>query len=250
MYSTTIAAISLACACGGVVAGMLLRYIIPGHHLDDDSKEGIKLGTGIIATMAALVLGLLVSGATTSFNAQSAGLQQLAGNLLLLDRTLAHYGPETREARARLHDLASAMADRIWPSDRNSVMGEDLAKQGRALFDAIRRLQPSDEVQRDARDHALEMNSEVARARWLLTHRDYDTLPTPFLVVLCFWFFVLFVCLGAFWTRNATVVCMLFLCAVSIASAMFLIVDLDRPFEGLIQVSRGTFDDLLSQLGQ
>lgn len=253
MSSLLIAGMSLLCAFGGVVCGMLLRRLVPEPHLDTDSIEGIKLGTGIIATMAALVLGLLIGGAKSSFDSHSASLQQLASNLAYLDRTLAHYGPDAAAARAHLREMIPLIIDRIWPRDgvqQFDAPNAAIADRSRAMFDAIRALRPADEAQQDARDHALQMNSDMTRARWQITHRDYDTLPFPFLIVLLFWFFVLFASLGAFWTRNATVVAVFFICSLSVASAMFLIVDLDQPFEGVIQVSQGTLVDLLSQLGK
>src|SRR5262249_12002126 len=157
-----------------------------------ESKDGIKLGTGIVATMAALVLGLLISGAKSSFESQRTGLQQLATNIILLDRTLAHYGADAKPARAQLRNTVTAMIDRIWPTDGSQDSGladAAITEKGGALYDAIRSLTPSDEEHRGARAHALQMNSDFARARWQLTHRDYDSLPTAFLIVLLLWFF-------------------------------------------------------------
>jgi hypothetical protein len=251
MNSLVIGGTSLACAFGGVLVGMLLARAIPITHLDTNSREGIKLGTGLVATMAALVLGLLISGAKSSFDSQSAGLRQLAGNLMFLDRTLAHYGADADRARAHLHDMVAAMVDRIWATDGSpdpASLDAVIADHGRATFDAIRELTPDNEVQQDSRARALQMNGDLTRARWLITHRDYDTFPMAFLVVLLFWFFILFASLGAFWARNLTVVLTIFVCSVSVASAMFLIADMDQPFEGLIQVSPGTLNDALTQM--
>lgn len=253
MNSLLIAAISLACAFGGVVIGMLVRRFIPEQHRVKESTEGIQLGTGLVATMAALVLGLLIGGAKSSFETQRTGLQQIATNVILLDRTLAHYGPDTKPARARLHEMVTSMIDHIRPEDssqRSGLADTAVTAEGGALLGALRDLEATDDYHRGARAHALELSSELAKARWQLTQRNEDSLPMAFLVVLWSWFFVLFASLGAFWARNATVVVVLFMCAASVASAIFLIVDLNQPFEGVIHVSSGSLDDALAQLGK
>jgi hypothetical protein len=149
--------------------------------------------------------------------------------VILLDRTLAHYGADAKQARARLRNTVTVMIDRIWPKDGSHDSGladATITTEGTALFDAIQSLTPADEAHRGARAHALQINSDFARARWQLTHRDDDSLPMAFLVVLLFWFLALFAILGAVWARNATVVSAFFICSISVASAMFLIIDL------------------------
>src|SRR5271156_1258708 len=105
----TISWVVFACVFGGALVGMLLRATLPAHHLNADSKDVVKLGMGLVATMSALVLGLLVASAKSSFDAQGAQLKQMSANVVLLDRVLAHYGPETKEARDALRaTVASA----------------------------------------------------------------------------------------------------------------------------------------------
>src|SRR5215468_3034950 len=96
---------------GGALLGMTLRRLLPEHHLSQDSKDVVKLGMGLIGTIAALVLGLLVASAKSSFDTQRNGLAQLSANAVLLDRILAHYGPETKECREQLRDTVAAMID-------------------------------------------------------------------------------------------------------------------------------------------
>jgi hypothetical protein len=253
MDSIVIAGIVFACAFGGVVLGMFLQRVIPESHLLEESKDGIKLGTGLIATMAALVLGLLIGGAKSSFESQRTGFQQIATNVILLDRTLAHYGADTEQARVQLRNTVTSMIDHFFSAESSQHSGlEDAAitTQLGALFNAIRGLTPADDSHRGDRMHALQITSDLARARWQLAQRDDGSLPLAFLVVLEFWLFVLFTSFGAFWARNVTVVAVFFICAISVATALFLIVDLDQPFEGLIQVSSGSLRNALAQLGK
>jgi len=112
MSSIAIHLIVFVCVFGAVLLGMFLRTILPEQHLSVESKETIRLGIGVIATMAALVLGLLVSSAKNFSDAQSSELTQMSADVILLDRVLAQYGPETKEARDLLRGaVASTLSD-------------------------------------------------------------------------------------------------------------------------------------------
>src|SRR5271163_2511215 len=98
----TVGCIIMACVFGGALTGMVLRLILPEHHLSTDSKDVVRLGIGLIATMSALVLALLVASAKSSYDAQKTEVTQISANIVLLDLALAHYGPETKDIRAQL----------------------------------------------------------------------------------------------------------------------------------------------------
>lgn len=253
MTSLSIAAVVFACAFGGAILGIILRTLLPEHHLNSDSKDVVKLGTGLIATMSALVLGLLIASAKSGFDQQRTGFQQIAANFVLLDRTLAFYGPESKTARDALRRTVATMLDRLWPVDGSPGSGMDAAEitaAGGELYAAVRDLSPGNDAQRSIQAQALQLSTDMARTRWLTSQQDASSIPTAFLVVLILWLSVLFTSFGLFSPRNATVIAMLFVCAVSVAGAVFLIVDLDQPFDGLIQISNGPFRKALSQLGQ
>src|SRR5690348_10834646 len=109
MSSLAISGIVFGCILGGMILGMLLRVLLPEKHLSPESKDVVKLGMGLIGTMTALVLGLLVASAKSSFDTQRNGVAQLAGNVILLDRALAHYGGEAKDARAMLRTSVADM---------------------------------------------------------------------------------------------------------------------------------------------
>src|SRR5215475_3932836 len=113
MSATVISCIAFACVLGGALLGMFLRASLPEHHLSADSKDFVKLGTGLIATMAALVLGLLIASAKSSYDTLRGELTQVSANVILLDRLMAHYGPETSEARHLLRDSVLRALDRM-----------------------------------------------------------------------------------------------------------------------------------------
>jgi hypothetical protein len=110
--------IVFACVFGSALIGMALRKVLPEHHLASDSKDVVKLGIALIATMAALVLSLLLSSAKSSFDQRNAEFAQMAANIVLLDRLLAHYGPEAKPARESLRGSVETALAQIWP-DQN-----------------------------------------------------------------------------------------------------------------------------------
>lgn len=253
MNSLVIAGIVFAATFGGALVGLFLRSVLPGHHLSNDAKDIVKLGTGLIATMAALVVGLLIAFAKADFDAQKNAFQQMSTNFVLLDRGLAHYGPEAKEARELLRRTVASMLAHLLPADGSlsSGMGDlEITANAGTLYDAIRDLTPHNDAQRSVQSQALQVSADLARARLQLSQRGQSSIPIPFLVVLVFWLAVLFTSFGLFAPPNATVIVVLFVCALSVAGALFLIVDLDQPFEGLIQISGEPLRNALSQLGQ
>jgi hypothetical protein len=251
--SLNIAAIVFACAFGGAAFGMLLRAVLPEPHLSNDSKEVMKMGTGLIATISALVLGLLIASAKSSYDGQKTGYQQMAANFVLLDRRLAQYGPEAKPARDLLRRAVSTLIDRLWPADGSRVSGLDateITELGGAVLKAVRELAPRTDVERSLQSQALQIGGELARLRWSLSQQEDSAIPTPFLVVLVFWLFVLFTSFGLYSPRNATVITVHCVCALSVAGALFLIVDLGQPFQGMFQIPSTPFQKALAQFGQ
>jgi hypothetical protein len=253
MYSLVVGGIVFACTFGGAILGGFLRERLPAHHLNKKSRTVIKMATGLIGSVAALVLGLLIASASTDFSAQRTGIEQLATNLVLLDRALAHYGPEAKPARAALRrTVARAVerakaAGRTRPTEQGSA---ELTASGDSLYDEVRDLAPTTEGQRSVQSQALTICADLARTRWELSHTGDSSIPRPFLVVLVFWLSILFVSFGLFSPPNATVVAAFFVCALSVGGAVFLIVDMDQPFEGLIHVSGVPIEVALAQFGQ
>jgi hypothetical protein len=238
--------IVLVCVFGGSLLGMFLHTILPEHHLSADSKDVIKLGMGLTATMSALVLALLTNSAKGSFDTQRNELTQMAANIILLDRILAHYGPETKDARDLLKGTVANMINRMWPEEGSAPLLEPVAAE--AFYDKIQSLSPQNEVQRALQGQALKMSVDIGQARWLLFEQGGRSIPMPFLVLLVFWVTVIFLSFGLFAPRNATVIVTLFLCAISVSGAIYLIMELDHPFGGLVQISSASLRSALSQI--
>ncbi len=253
MDSLTVAGVALAATFGGALAGVALRRRLPDSHLTSESKDVVKTGTGLLATLSALVLGLLVASAKSSYDAQRGGFQQLATNIILLDRSLKEYGPEAGGCRERLRHTVALVIEHRWPAGGGrpgSMDAAEITESGRAFYAAARSLPAPTDAQKATQAQALQMSTDLARTRWQLTQAEESAIPLPFLVVLVVWLTVLFVTFGLFAPPNATVLVVLGCCALSVAGALFLIVELDQPFNGLIQVSSKPLRDALGQLGR
>lgn len=231
-----------ACVFGGVLVGMWLRSTLPKDHLDAESRDTVKVGIGLIATMTALVLGLVTAAAKSSFDSGSAAVKQAAMNILAVDRALARYGSETGEIREGMKDLLAARIDAIWSHGLSEPGNQSPMKTGFAsveeVAEAVRALKPRDDSQRAAQSRASDLIETVLQARWLASLGVVQSsVPLPFLSVLLFWLTITFTSFGVFAPRNGTVLAVLFVCAVSVSSALFLVLELDGPFDGLLKVS-------------
>jgi hypothetical protein len=195
MTSLLTALITLACLCAGIILGSMIRSRLPDHHLRDDSKDVVKTATGMIATLVALVIGLLVSSSKSSFDQASSGLTQMGANVILLDHALGRYGPETKAIRERMREGIAASMERLWPTGRGLKPSQAAAERGTGMDDVlelIMQLAPQDEVRRAIRSDSLEICRELVHSRWLMIEQAQATLPTVFLGILIFWLTVLF----------------------------------------------------------
>ena len=243
MSPLLVSAIVFACVYGGALLGIELR--VPEHHRDGDSRDVLKASTALIGTMSALVLGLLVASAKSSYDNQRDELIQICADVALLDRALAHYGPEAVAPRQQLRSTVEASFGALWK--RGS---EPPSAAGEAFYDNIDRLPAADDRQRSIKAIAGQLAIGLGRTRWLMFAQSASAISTPLLVVVIFWLTILFVSFGVFAKPNPTVHVALFVCALSVAAAVFLILEMDRPFEGIIRISDAPLRDVLSHLGR
>jgi hypothetical protein len=244
--------IVLACILGGALLGMFLRKTLPGHHLSSDAKDVVRLGTGLIGTIAALVLGLLIASAKSSYDTQSTQIKQMIAQIILLDRLLAQYGPETDMARDAMRRGVVALADRVW---RENVPGSAAAASfettsaSDAFYDRLLQLSPKNDAQRALKDRAMQASTDLAQTRLLLFAQTDNSIPMPFLVVLVFWLAMIFASFSLFARPNGIIIGALFVFAMSAAGAIFLILELGQPFAGLMQIPSLPLRNALPPLG-
>ena len=233
--------------------GMLVRDRLPNHHLNMDSKEVIRLATAVVGTLSALAIGLLIASAKTAYDHAETEMRSSVGRIVLLDRVMAHYGPETANARSLLRELVESRLSRGWSAETtDQPAGGSVAEyQGiEAVQDELRSLSPKDDAQRSLQARAIEVSGMIAEAHWLLVETGEEGLPWAFLTVLVFWLSLLFATFGLQAPPNATVACILVVCALSVAGAVFLITDMANPYRGVIRVSGAPLQSALDRLGQ
>jgi hypothetical protein len=253
MNSSTIGFISAGCIFGGVLLGMLLQKVLPEHHLDTPSKDTVKVGAGMLATLTALVLGLLVSSAKSSFDAMNAGIAQTGAKIILFDHILADYGPETKEVREQLRHTVASVIERIWPEQKGAVGGLralESVDAAETLQAKLRELTPKNDLQKSLLAQASQISSDMLQARLLLMEGQQNTLPSSFLVLLIFWLTGLFISFGLFAPRNGTVLAVLLICALSVSSAIFLVLEMDRPLDGFIKASNAPLRKAVELIGK
>jgi hypothetical protein len=238
--------IAFACVLGGTFLGIFLRNRLPGHHLSAATKDVVRLGTGLIGTIAGLVLGLLIASANSTYETQSSQVQQLTANIVLLDRTLAQYGPETELARNLLRRGVASMADRIWRengSDTGKVAPFEASAASLSLYDEILKLSPRNDTQR-----SLQTVQDLGKTRLLLFAEARMAIPIPFLVVLISWLAIIFASFSLFADTNSTTIVALSIFALSASAAIFLILELSHPFTGLMTISSEPLRNALATL--
>lgn len=244
----------LLCLCLAAYFGQRLRRILPEKHFKGDSGDSIKLATGLMATLVALVLSLLISSANNVRNTVEAEYTQSLASIVLLDRDLADYGPETKDIRRMLREAAIRRFSAIWPGEQfGAEPGFDLNADSsiEPIEARVLRLKPGDAAQTWYHAQALQILAGLAQSSWTVQKQaGSNTLPMPLLAVLVAWTAIIFVNFGLFAEPNRTVYATLFLCALATAVAVFMILELNSPFAGLIQISSGPAHATIAELGR
>jgi len=253
MSAPLTAFIILACMLCGMVLGSYLRLVLPDEHTQADSKDILLTSAGMMATLIALIIGLLVTSAKGNYDDTTSGITQSAAKIITLNYYLTHYGPETKEVRELVRQATDSAIERIWPNE--SRQGADLAKMEEStvtadVYTKLRELSPQNDSQKYLQSQALQIGADVMQSRWMLIEQSQIKLPRIFLSVLTFWLTVLFVQFGLLAPRNMTAKTALFICALSVSGAIYLILELNNPLEGTIKVSSAPLQKALFLIGK
>jgi hypothetical protein len=251
MNDLLISLLVFALIFGGALLGIIVRPLLAEKHVNPDSREVVKMATGLVGTLAALVLGLLISSAKSSFDQKTGQVRQMTATIILLDDLLGQYGPEATPVRALLRQSVQPLANRIWrdgmPPITRSVQFQSTA-QSSAFEIELAGLSPNNDVQRSLHSRAIQAFTEGAQIRLQLFAQTGGPIPTPFLAILIFWLSAIFVSFTLFAQTNLIVMVSVFLCALSFAGAIFLVLELDDPFTGLMGISSVTLRGALLPL--
>jgi hypothetical protein len=249
MYSLLIFLVTFVSIAVGGALGMLVRIRLPQAQLSE-SKEVIRLGAGLMGTVAALVLGLMIASAKNSFDSQIANVRQLAANIILLDELLEQYGPETSEARVMIRRAAAITVQRVWRENAGADRAETFSPSAAAtqLFLTVESLSPKNDLQRSIKPRILEVGTELARTRLLMFVHVDNPIPAPLLVIMILWLAVIFASFTLFSDANVVVATASLIYALAVSSALFLIVDMSQPFTGLMKIPSEPLKHVLPRL--
>lgn len=235
---------------GGAIMGFVFQLILPEHHFSTESKDAAKLGAGLVATLAALILGLLISSTKGTFDQINTLVNQVAANYIHLDRLLADYGPETAPIRAELHNALSLKIQEIWPEESKDHTKSPL--QTPSMFEKIAgqisALKPGSAPQTRLQSSALQLEDDLLHERWMIEVVGQGGVPPLLLIIPVVWITFLTFLYALFSPRNLTVITVLFFCSLSIAGAIFLIDEMSTPLDGIIKVSSAPLRLVLDQL--
>ena len=250
MSSLSISLTAFVFIFGGAIVGMLVRRALPDDHVTSDSRDVIKLATGLVGTMSALVLGLLVASAKGFYDAQTTEMTQISANIIFLDRGLARYGPETKEAREALRSTTQRILDQTWSKNPLGTSRLEPTSIGASvLYDQIEALTPNDDLQRSIKSQALSMAANIGQMRMLMYEQGTLSVSKPLLITMVFWLTVTFVIWGLLAPPNGTVVAAMLASALSASGAILLILEMYSPYEGFIRVSDAPLRAALAHLG-
>ncbi len=249
MSALVLSGIIFVLVLGGVLLGALLRHTLPQHHLSKESQDVVRLGVGLIATIGALVLGLLIASAKSSFDTQAGQIKQITAGIIQLDNLLEQYGPEAVPIRRQIRSAIGPVVDRLWREKASkSPMPFVATAAAEKAYAEIQSLTPQNDMQRSLQARAIQVSNDFAQTRLLLFVESDNQIPTPFLAVLVFWLIIIFASFSLFSPLNATVFGFLSLFALSASCAIYLILELSEPFKGLMMISSAPLRNALGPL--
>jgi hypothetical protein len=236
---------------GGALLGMLLAKFLPDQHMSSDSRDAIRIVMAMLATLSAVVLGLLTGSSISSLAEKEGELRSAGVQFIMLDRTLAEYGPETAEMRALLKQLLEQRISQIWPEEDSAVSltalgsGAGINLVQRDLF----ALSPRTEQQRWLQSNALQITDTIAESRWTTVEQIGSRFPWAFFMVVVAWQAVIFASFGLFAPRNASVIASLLVASIAIAGPIFMMLEMDQPYGGLVKIPSTSLRVALEQMG-
>jgi len=249
-----IGVIVFAVILAGAFVGWAIRQRLPAHHLTDETKGLVSVSMAVVATVSALVLGLLISNANTSFSALGGEVTTLSAQILRLDQMLRRYGPGTYQARETLRQYAEQKTTDLFPDDPADVhLGNPSTYELlQRLEDSLLALEPANPRDQWWLGQAVTLAAKIGDTRWLLAQQVGQGTPKAFVALLIFWLTLLFASFGLFAPPNLTSAVTLTLCALAVAGAVGIILELEQGFGGLVHISpqpmRQAVEELEAQL--
>jgi hypothetical protein len=238
MSSIEMSAITLALVFGGAMLALLIGRRLPEHHQNADTKDVVRLGMGLVGTVVAIALGLLVGSAYSYFNNQTDELVHVSAEVAALGRLLRHYGPEANGVHEALRTAVERVLKNALPqrgAEKSKFSPEETPLE--AVYDQLRSLVPEDDEHRMMKSEALSLLKNLALMRWLVLEQTSTTVLRPLLFVMIFCLTAIFFSWGLFSPLNTTTVTTFFVAALCVSGAILLILELYSPYTGLLRIS-------------
>jgi hypothetical protein len=238
MSAISVSAIGFVLLFGGALLGSFIGARLPKHHLSTDNKDVVRLGMGLVGTIAGIALGLLIGSAYSYFNTQTEELVHVSADVAALGRLLQRYGPEANGAHESLRIAIETLLERGWPKDQKTALKfAPGAGPLDDLYEQIRSMPAKDEEHRMMKAEAIDLLKGVALMRWLIIEQSAAKVLTPLLAVMIFWLTAIFVSWGVFATPNGITITTFFVAALCVSGAVVLILELYSPYSGLLRIS-------------
>ena len=250
MNSIVVSSMVFMIVFGGALVGMALRRVLPEDHLSSDAKDVVKLAMGLIATMAALVLGMLVSTAKSSYDTRKNEVAEMSARIVAIDQLLANYGPESKGVRAELREVVVVGLNHIWPGEATGQVDLRPKEDTRDFYSQLQALAPKNDSQGATKAEAISMAANLRLTRWrIFVEAEQTSMSIPLLAVLVAWLVAIFIGFGLFAPANSTVIVTLAICALSVSAAIFIIMEMYTPFSGVLKISSAPIRETLNQIG-
>jgi hypothetical protein len=250
MSALEVGGIVFLCVFSGAMVGMFLRTVLPERHLQGSATDVIKLATGLVVTMTGLVLGMLVSTALTFYNLQRTELQQACAKLILMDRILAEYGEDTRQARSALREVVAITLDNVWPEDQKQRSNLKPVHGMSNLYQELQALAATSDKQRFDKEQALSIATQLYETHWLMfIESGRNSSSGPLMTIIVSWLTAIFISFGLLSERNATVFAALVIAAIAVSAAIFIIEEMYDPYGGMFRLSSAPLVKVLDQIG-
>ena len=253
MSATAQSLIVFLCIAGSALIGFKVRRFLPEHHLSSDSLLAVSLTTGLAATLVSLVLGLMVSSTHSSFGKLNDDVAQIAAKTIFIDRMLLQYGDQAGESRRLLSRAHAASVDYLHAvRSSDGVFSDNAVRQAglEAFLASVRQLVPKNDEQREIKAYVVEQGWRLAETRWLFAEQNRSSIPPIFFIALVAWLCFIFFGFGLITDNNTTVLCSLLGGALLASSAIFVILEMDSPLDGLVSVSIAPMDSASAILGR
>lgn len=246
MRSIGVTLIAFAIICAASFVGFALKKCLREHHLTPSTQDAVKLATGIVATLAALVLGLLIASAKQTYDTRVAEVHTFVINLTLLDRSMRQYEPPLTKEREALAGFARDVRTRLWGRHRD--VHADVLAELDAVRNAFRDLDPKTPRNKSLHDRYMGLSATLVLAANELLLSDEGKVSGTIVVIVDVWLAVIFVGFALFAPFNRVSVTAMIVSAAAVAMALFLIIEMNSPFRGYITVPPHLMDRAIAQI--